>query len=83
MIWFTYDDHFSCYYELTNANTLIMNHEHVILRNAIAFLQMYKCLIIPLHPPNIYMLELCPVSMKYTHGVAIKLFCRLQVNGLG
>jgi len=37
---------------------------------------MYKFLIIPLHLPNIYMLELSPASMKCTHGVAVKLFCR-------
>ena len=30
----------------------------------------------PLHPLNIYMLELSPVSMKCTHGVVVKLFCR-------
>jgi hypothetical protein len=53
-----------------------MNHEHVILRNAIAFLQMYKHLILPLHPPNIYTLELSLVSTKCTHGAADKLFCR-------
>jgi hypothetical protein len=39
-------------------------------------LQMYKYLIIPLHPPNIYMLKLSPTSTKCTHGVADKLFCR-------
>jgi hypothetical protein len=64
------------YHNLANVIILIMSHEHVILRNAIAFLQMYKCLIISMHPPNIYMLELSPASTKCTHGAAVKLFCR-------
>jgi hypothetical protein len=76
MTWITFVDHpFGCN-KRNYANILIMDHEHVIIRNAIAFLQMYKCLIIPLHPPNIYMLELSPASMQCTHGTAVKLFCR-------
>jgi hypothetical protein len=35
-----------------------------------------KC---PLHPPNIYMLELSPASMKYTHGVALSYFIGVVV----
>jgi hypothetical protein len=42
-----------CCNKLNYANILIMNHEHAIIWNAIAFLQMYKCLITPLHPSNI------------------------------
>jgi hypothetical protein len=30
-----------------------------------------------MHPPNIYVLELSPASMKCTHDVVVKLFCRL------
>ena len=33
---------------------------------------------LPVHPPNIYVLELSPTSTKCTHGVAVKLFCRLM-----
>jgi hypothetical protein len=32
---------------------------------------------LPLHPPNTYVLELSLASTKCTHGVAIKLFCKL------
>ena len=32
------------------------------LRNPYAFMQMYKCLLIPLHPPDIYVLELSLAS---------------------
>jgi hypothetical protein len=35
----------------------------------------------PLHPPNIYMLELSPMSTKCTHSVAVKLFCRCCYSG--
>jgi len=45
------------------------------------FSQMYKCLITPLHPPDFYVLELSPVSMKCTHGAAVKLFCRCCCPG--
>ena len=41
-----------------------------------AFIQLYKCLLIPLHPPDIYMLEWSPASMQCTHGAVVKLFCR-------
>jgi len=57
---------------------LIMNHKHVIIRNAICFstnIQMPDKLLV--HPPNIYVLELSPASTKCTYDVAIKLFCRL------
>jgi hypothetical protein len=30
------------------------------------------------HPPYIYVLELSPVSTNCTHGIAVKLFCRLM-----
>jgi hypothetical protein len=39
-------------------------------------MQMYKCLLTPLHPPNMYMLELSPKSTKCTHCAVVKLFCR-------
>jgi hypothetical protein len=69
-------DHLYCYHEPIIAN--IPNNEFIAchLRSAIAFLQMYKCLMIPLHPPNIHMFELSPASTKCTHGVVVKLFCR-------
>jgi hypothetical protein len=59
-----------------NANTV--NNEFIAchLRNTMCFLQMYKCLTLPLHPPNTYMLELSPTSTKCTHGADINLFCR-------
>ena len=40
------------------------------------FMQMYKCLLIPLHPPDIFVLELSPTSTQCTHGAAVKLFYR-------
>jgi hypothetical protein len=46
-----------------------------------AFLQIYKFLIIPLHPPNCYMLELSPASTKCTHGATVKLFYRCSCLG--
>ena len=52
---------------------------HVILiSNAIAFLQMYKYLILPFASTKYYKLELSPTSMQCTHGAAIKLFCRYR-----
>jgi hypothetical protein len=35
----------------------------------------------PMHPSNIYKLELSPASMKCTHGIAVKLFCRCCCYG--
>jgi hypothetical protein len=37
-------------------------------------MQSYKCLLIPLHPPNMYV-GISSLSMKCTHGVVDKLFC--------
>ena len=48
------------------------------LRNAMRFstiIQMPDKLLV--HPPNTYVLELSLASTKCTHGVAVKLFCRL------
>ena len=33
---------------------------------------------LPVHPPNIYVLELSHASTKCTHGIVVKLFCRLM-----
>ena len=52
----------------------MMNHEHAIYNKCHAFLQTYKCQLIPLHPPNMYMLELSHASTQCTHGAAVKLF---------
>jgi len=37
-------------------------------------MQMYKCLLISLHPPNIYMLELSLTSMQCTHVLPLSCF---------
>jgi hypothetical protein len=61
-------------YYMTTLILVLENSMSYLLINAIAFLHMYKCLIITLYPPNIYVLELSHVSMKCTQGTAVKLF---------
>ena len=44
-----------------------------------AYIQMPDKL--PMHPSNIYVLELSPASTKCTHGIAVKKFCRCYCPG--
>jgi hypothetical protein len=50
----------------------------ILISNAIAFLQMYKYLILPFASTKYYKLELSPVSTQCTYGAAVKLFCRYR-----